>query len=152
MFELVDGHFDPAEALRVFQDDIGDAGAIATFSGQVRRDSDGGPVMGLTLEAFPGVTERGIEHAMTETKARWPITAVKVVHRIGRMGPGDPIVFVAAASKHRRAAFEAVDYLMDYLKTQAVFWKQEHRANGSIWIEPRTQDYEDQARWAAKGT
>ena len=100
------------------------------------------------MSARSPMTERGIEKAMTEAEARWPLMAIKVIHRTGEMAPGEAIVFVATASAHRRAAFEAADFLMDYLKTEAVFWKKEATPEGEHWIEPRSQDYEDRARWA----
>ena len=106
-----------------------------------------GPVDTLYLEAHPVMTERGIETAIKNARTRWSLQSARVIHRIGMMKPGDAIVFVATSAKHRRSAFLAADYLMDYLKTEAVFWKKESGPGGAKWIEPRTEDYEDGARW-----
>ena len=121
---------------------------MVSFTGLVREDAASGDVRALTLQAYSPMTERGIGKAVATAEERWPLTAVKVIHRTGRMLPGEAIVFVAAASAHRRAAFEAADFLMDYLKTEAVFWKKEETATGEHWIEPRAEDHEDRARWA----
>lgn len=138
---------DAPALLRAFENVAADAGAIVTFSGQVRPASTLGDVQTLHLQAYSPMTERGIEQAVSIAKTRWALSHVSVVHRIGDMKPGETIVFVATASKHRRAAFEAADYLMDYLKTEAVFWKKEVSSDAAIWIEPRTEDYKDAARW-----
>ena len=125
------------------------AGAIVSFSGVVRpTNAAGEPVTSLYLQAYSPMTERGMAASLTDALERWPLDGAMVLHRIGDMAPGDTIVFVATASAHRRAAFEAADFLMDYLKTQAVFWKKETTPAGSTWIEPRTEDYADAARWA----
>ena len=125
------------------------AGAIVSFSGIVRPQNGAGErVTGLYLQAYSPLTERGMAAALAEALERWPLDGARIVHRIGDMGPGDTIVFVATASAHRRAAFEAADFLMDYLKTKAVFWKKETTPAGSTWIEPRSEDYADAARWA----
>lgn len=138
---------DAPARLQAFEADAGDAGAIVSFSGHVRGSSAQGEVKVLHLQSYSPMTETGIEAAMTEAKTRWPVTNAIVVHRIGDMYPGDTIVFVATASKHRRAAFEAADFLMDYLKTKAVFWKREKTAASDAWIEPRDEDYADATRW-----
>lgn len=150
MIELTDQPFAPADALKAFEEGARGAGAIVTFTGLVRDLAAGGPVRGLYLEAYRGLTERGIAEAVAAARARWPLDAVRVIHRIGEMAPHDAIVFVAAASAHRRAAFEAADFLMDYLKTEAVFWKKETGPDHARWIEPRAQDYDDRARWAVE--
>jgi molybdopterin synthase catalytic subunit len=143
---------DASEALKRFEERARGAGAIVTFSGQVRPHASSGTVETLHLQAYSPMTETGIESAISEAKHRWSIDQVCVLHRIGDMVPGETIVFVAAASKHRRAAFEAADFLMDYLKTEAVFWKKEGTASGDKWIEPRADDYLDAARWGKKET
>ncbi|MDJ0921400.1 MAG: molybdenum cofactor biosynthesis protein MoaE [Henriciella sp.] len=148
MFDLLDQPFDPAEALKQFNTAIGGAGAVVSFTGHVRPSAHGSAVTGLFLQAYSPLTEQGIEQAIETATARWPLSAVRVIHRIGEMTPGEAIVFVATASAHRRAAFEAADFLMDYLKTEAVFWKKETGETGSTWIEPRSEDYQDRARWA----
>ena len=145
MPEILDTPFDTAGALADFEKTCGDAGAVVSFLGRVRWQ-DG--VTSLELQSYPGVTEDGISCAMCEAQDRWPLTALKVIHRIGKMAVGDPIVLVMTASKHRRAAFEACDFLMDYLKTEAIFWKKQTGPDGTEWIEPRPADYNDNKRWS----
>lgn len=145
---LTSAPFDAAEKLAAFTARAGGAGAVVSFTGLVRPESAAGRVTSLHLQAYPKMTENGIRTAYESALARWSLTAAEIVHRVGDIAPGDPIVFVATASPHRRAAFEAADFLMDYLKTEAVFWKKETRANGEeVWIEPRLEDYTDRARW-----
>lgn len=148
MMTVSDAPFDPADALREFTRAAEGAGGIVSFTGHVRPTSRQGPVRTLHLQAYSPMTEQGIEAAATEAKQRWPLIALQIIHRTGDMAPGDAIVFVAAASTHRRAAFEATDFLMDYLKTEAIFWKKETGPDGSVWIEPRSEDHADKARWA----
>ena len=148
MLRVSDEPFEAGTELAAFEAEAAGAGAVVTFTGLVRDHATAGEVRSLTLQAYSPMTERGIEKAMTEAEARWPLMAIKVIHRTGEMAPGEAIVFVATASAHRRAAFEAADFLMDYLKTEAVFWKKEATPEGEHWIEPRSQDYEDRARWA----
>lgn len=139
--------FDPDAALARFRRANVEAGAIASFIGQVRPGDANDPTESLALEYYPGLAEREIENFAADALKRWPLKAIEIIHRVGAMAPGEPIVFVAAAADHRRAAFEAVDFLMDYLKSEAPFWKQEKRASGTRWIEPRSEDYADIARW-----
>jgi len=150
MITLTGQPFDAAEALRAFEAEAKGAGAVVTFTGLVRDRASSGDVTTLHLQAYSPMTERGIERAAADTRARWDLTALRIIHRTGDMGPGEPIVFVATASPHRRAAFEAADFLMDYLKTEAVFWKKEVTPAGEQWIEPRPEDYRDTARWKAR--
>ena len=100
-----------------------DTGAVAAFVGQVRDLNEGDAVSGMTLEHYPGMTERAIEKIVAEACARWPLDDVTVIHRYGRLEPGEPIVFVGVSSAHRQAAFDACNFVMDYLKTRAPFWK-----------------------------
>lgn len=152
MIKLLDQTLDPAQALQRFTASVPGAGAIVSFTGVVRPKSSAGSVQNLFLQAYSPMTEDCIEVARNEAFARWKLDGAHIIHRIGNMAPGEPIVFVGTASKHRRDAFEAADYLMDYLKTEAVFWKKESCASGDSWIEPRAVDYDDAARWAsAKG-
>ncbi|HTK79875.1 MAG TPA: molybdenum cofactor biosynthesis protein MoaE [Rhizomicrobium sp.] len=118
-------------------------GAVVTFTGIVR----GNGVTGLTLEHYPGMTEREIARHVNEASARWPLLGVTVVHRIGSLRPGDNIVLVATASSHREPAFEAAEFLMDYLKTRAPFWKLEEAATGTEWVEARGSDNDAVRRW-----
>ena len=138
------------QAVSDFEKCAAGAGAIVTFSGLVRPQSAEGDVAILHLQAYTPMTENGIRQAVEEAREKWSLTAVHVIHRIGDMVPGEPIVFVATASPHRRAAFEAADFLMDYLKTEAVFWKKEVTASETRWIEPRAEDYRDRCRWKHK--
>lgn len=142
---------DPIEAsveLAKFVQRAAGAGAVASFAGIARPASRlGGQVDHLHLEHYPGMTERSLAAIAGDGMARFDVSHVAVVHRHGTICPGEAIVFVAAASRHRRAAFLAVDYLMDRLKTEAVFWKREHAAGSSVWIEPTSDDHADNARW-----
>lgn len=147
MIEVSDASIDPGADLTAFQTEANGAGGIVSFSGVVRDTASSGDVSALFLQSYSPMTENGIQNAVDEAQSRWPLTAVLIKHRIGQMAPGDTIVFVATASAHRRAAFEAADFLMDYLKTKAVFWKKETTADGDKWIEPRSEDYQDSARW-----
>jgi len=121
-----------------------DIGAVATFTGHVRAD-DG--LIALTLEHYPAMTEREIARHVAEAETRWPLHGVTIIHRVGRLVPGDRIVFVGVASSHRHAAFEACEFLMDYLKIHAPFWKQEERASGTRWVEAKSADDEAARRW-----
>jgi len=121
-----------------------DIGAVATFTGHVRAD-DG--LIALTLEHYPAMTEREIARHVAEAETRWPLHGVTIIHRVGRLVPGDRIVFVGVASSHRHAAFEACEFLMDYLKIHAPFWKQEERASGTRWVEAKSTDEKAARRW-----
>jgi molybdopterin synthase catalytic subunit len=120
-----------------------DAGAIASFVGLVR----GGEVTAMSLEHYPGMTEKALAGIVVEAKRRWDVLAVRVIHRVGRLLPGDRIVFVAASSMHRQAAFAACEFIMDYLKTQAPFWKREETATGVHWVDARETDDQALSRW-----
>ena len=152
MITLTDSPFDAAEAFRDFEKRAMGAGAIVSFTGLVRGTSKLGKVKTLHLQAYSPMTERGIAKAAADAKVKWALNAVSIIHRTGDLTPGDPIVFVATASAHRRAAFEAADFLMDYLKTEAVFWKKETTDSGAYWVEPRPEDYADRDRWSKTGT
>ena len=143
---VTDKPFDPEAVHRDFRGRAGDAGAIVAFTGLVRGEGD---VTTLSLSHYPDFTESEIARIGRQAETKWPLTAWHVVHRIGDMSPGEPIVFVATASKHRRAAFEAADFLMDYLKSEAPFWKKETRGEQAHWIEPRAEDIADKKRWEA---
>lgn len=147
MLRVSEDVIDAAALLRSFEQRADQAGAIVTFSGQVRSHAADANVKELFLQAYQAMTESGICEAMAIAEQRWPLDHQMVVHRTGAMRPGDTIVFVATASAHRRAAFEAADFLMDYLKTKAVFWKKEVTDQGVAWIEPRDDDYQDAQRW-----
>jgi molybdopterin synthase catalytic subunit len=125
-----------------------DAGAIVSFVGVVRGESHGEKLVSMTIEHFPGMTERELERIAKEARSRWSLQGVSIVHRVGELKPGERIVLVVTAAAHRRAAFEAAEFLMDYLKTRAPFWKRELRASGEHWVEARGSDDEAAARWS----
>jgi molybdopterin synthase catalytic subunit len=129
---------------------LANAGALVTFSGICRRDEDGSPIAALFLEHYPGMAEAEIERHVEEARARWPLLGARVVHRVGRITPGETIVFVATTSSHREAAFKAAEFLMDYLKTRAPFWKKVERAGSAgadQWVEANDKDNAAAARW-----
>ena len=126
-----------------------DAGAVVTFTGICRGDENGQPIAALTLEHYPGMAEAEIERHVAEAAERWPLIGVTVIHRYGRIAPGEDIMMVVTVSSHRAAAFAAADFLMDYLKTRAPFWKQVEKADGKIWVEAKTSDDAAAERWAA---
>lgn len=125
-----------------------DVGAVVSFTGLCRAATDGRAVETLTLDAWPGFTERVMAELEAETRARFDLIDLMAVHRWGPVAPGEAVVFVAAAAVHRRAAFEAADQLMDQLKTRAPLWKREDGPDGARWIEPRPSDHADAARWS----
>lgn len=141
---LLDDALVPETELAAFAAAHPEAGGIASFVGKVRPD-DG--VERLELSHYPPLTLPGIEALADEALARWQLCGVLIRHRIGQMRPGDPIVLVAAAARHRRDAFEAADFAMDHLKSDAWFWKRERRAGEWRWVEPRAQDQADLKRW-----
>jgi molybdopterin synthase catalytic subunit len=147
MIRLQAEPFDAGGELAAFAARVAGAGAIASFLGLVRGESDGGNVSVLELEHYPRLTERTVAAIGEEARDRYGLVGFVILHRTGALAPGEPIVFVAAAAAHRRAAFEAVDYMMDRLKTEGPFWKREHGPRGSRWIEARDADLRDRARW-----
>ncbi len=124
-----------------------DIGAVVSFTGLVRQMTADGPITAMELEHYPGMTERALEEIAAEAQARWPLQGVRVIHRHGRLEPGDRIVLVLTASRHRQAAFEAAEFLMDYLKTRAPFWKKEDHAGGARWVDARDTDDSAAVRW-----
>jgi molybdopterin synthase catalytic subunit len=124
-----------------------DIGALVTFTGICRGDEAGEPLTALTLEHYPGMAEAEIARHVGEANARWPLLGVTIVHRYGRIAPGENIVLVITASSHREAAFSAAEFLMDYLKTRAPFWKQVERRSGAAWIDAKEADDAAAARW-----
>ena len=123
-------------------------GGIGVFVGVVRDVAADSAVAGMTLEHYPGMTERQLEAIEAEARARWPLEASLVVHRVGRLAPGDNIVLVACASAHRQAALDATAFLIDWLKTKAPFWKLEETAEGERWVDARESDDAAAARWS----
>ena len=124
-----------------------DIGAIVTFSGLVRDLNEGDEINGLSLEHYPGMTEKQLEQIAREAEQRWPLQAITILHRVGELHPGDQIVLVLTASQHRQAAYEANEYIMDYLKTRAPFWKKETLQGGSRWLDERSSDEKAAERW-----
>ena len=137
--------FEPGALLTAFCAGRDETGAVASFTGLARAEK--GAALALELEAYPGFTDTAIAAFADDAKERFGLQDYAIVHRVGRIAPGGGIVFVATAAIHRRAAFEACDFLMDYLKSRAPFWKKEHGPDGGRWIEPTAQDRTDAQRW-----
>jgi molybdopterin synthase catalytic subunit len=149
-------YFDVGAEIAALTKSRTDIGGIGCFIGTVRADSkDGGAgrVTGMTLEHYPGMTERAIERIVAQAEGRWPLLGCTVIHRVGPLKPGDNIVLVVAASSHRQAALDATAFLIDWLKTKAPFWKREDLAGGEgAWVDAREEDDLAAARWGAKVT
>jgi molybdopterin synthase catalytic subunit len=126
-----------------------DIGAVVAFTGLCRADENGRPIAALTLEHYPGMAEAEIARHVEEARARWPLLGVTVIHRHGRIAPGEVIVLVATVSSHREAAFAAASFLMDYLKTRAPFWKQVETVAGTTWVNAKATDDAAAERWSA---
>lgn len=140
--------FDPAVELKLLSGESPGIGAVASFTGLARpKAPDGTTVRSMFLDHHPRLTQQSLDDIGAAAADRFDIVDLKIVHRCGTIGPGEPIVFVGASATHRRAAIEAVDYMMDRLKTEAYFWKQERRDDGSQWIEPSAADYQERERW-----
>jgi molybdopterin synthase catalytic subunit len=127
-----------------------DIGAIVTFTGLVREMTKAGAIETMELEHWPGVTERALEEICREAEGRWPLDGLRVIHRYGPLAPGDRIVLVMAASRHRQAAFDACAFVMDYLKTRAPFWKKESGAEGARWVDARECDTAAAKAWETR--
>ncbi len=140
--------FDTAAETAALTRGRADVGAVVAFTGLCR--DEGGRLAALELEHYPGMAEAELARIATDAETRWPLMGLTVIHRFGRIAPGEEIVLVLAASAHRRAAFEAAEFLMDYLKTKAPFWKREHLRDGSVgaWVEAKTVDDEATERWS----
>ena len=128
-----------------------DVGAVVSFTGICRGSEASEAIAALTLEHYPGMAEAEIERHVAEAIKRWPLLGVTVIHRYGRIVPGEDIVLVVTVSSHREAAFAAAEFLMDYLKTRAPFWKQVEKADGKTWVDAKTTDDAAAGRWAAPG-
>lgn len=148
--ELAESDFDADKAAAAFRRGVETAGAIVTFLGQVSAEEEDNPVQALYLDHMPKATLASIKKIADAAEMRWPLLKATIIHRVGKVATGAPIVFVACAARHRRDAFEAADYLMDFLKSDVLLWKKETRVEGETWIEPRAQDYDDKERWGAK--
>jgi molybdopterin synthase catalytic subunit len=126
-----------------------DTGAVAAFVGQVRDLNEGDAVSGMTLEHYPGMTEKALEGIVEQAKSRWDIFDALIIHRIGALKPLDQIVLVVVSGAHRGEAFAACEFMMDYLKTEAPFWKKEQTGRGERWVEARTSDESAKQRWTS---
>lgn len=138
--------FDPGAQVNAFAKGRHDMGAIVTFSGIVR-DVPGGGLQGMEIEHYPGMTKNALTKIAQEAQQRWSLGDVLVIHRYGRLLPGDIIMMVATAARHRKDAFEAAEYLMDYLKSRAPFWKKEFTGNSADWVASRSEDEDALKRW-----
>jgi len=147
MIRVQQDPFDAAAELTAFRKAHGNDGATVMFLGTVREITGEKTISAMTLEHYPGMTERQLEAIGAEAAKRWPITASLVVHRYGRMLPGEDIVMVITQSSHRDAAFDAARFIMDFLKTKAPFWKLEEGETGKAWVEARSSDDEAASRW-----
>jgi molybdopterin synthase catalytic subunit len=143
--------FDPGVETNSMHDACAGVGAVACFVGYMRDFNDGHTVSAMFLEHYPGMTERALEAIAEEARLRWPLLKVSILHRVGALEPGEPIVFVGVASAHRQAAFEACEFVMDYLKTRAPLWKKERTAAGSRWVDGRASDQQALERWQEPG-
>lgn len=147
MISIQSENFDVgAEYLTLTEGDTS-AGAVVTFVGRVRDLNLGRGVLGLHLEHYPGMTEKSLQLILDEAASRWDILRCKIIHRVGDLHLGDNIVFVGVTSSHREHAFAAAEFLMDYLKTRAPFWKKELTEQGSVWVESQEKDMDAAKRW-----
>ena len=144
---IQESDFDVAREIAALTEGRSDIGAVVSFTGICRGNEDGAAIAALTLEHYPGMAEAEIGRHAETAMSRWQLSGIRVIHRVGRITPGENIVLVVTASKHRRAAFEAAEFLMDYLKANAPFWKRVDGADGAGWIEARDHDETAAARW-----
>lgn len=147
MIRVQKENFDIGAEVERLHADRTDIGAIVTFTGTVRDTAKGAPITQMTLEHYPGMTEKELERIESQAKERWPLQESLIIHRYGPMNPGENIVLVVTASAHRQAAFEAAQFLMDYLKTSAPFWKKEAGPDGGDWVDARDSDDAALKRW-----
>ena len=144
---IQEADFDIAREISALTKGRTDVGAVVSFSGVCRGSEDDQTVSALTLEHYPGMAEAEIARHAQTAMSRWPLTGLTVIHRVGRISPGENIVLVLTASRHRQAAFQAAEFLMDYLKANAPFWKREETAAGTAWVDARSHDDAAAARW-----
>jgi len=148
MVRLQREDFDAAAEVAALTAGRDDVGAVVTFTGLCRGSENGQPIAALVLEHYPGMAEAEIARHVEEAERRWPLLGVTVIHRYGRLAPGDNIVLVVTAASHRHDAFAAAEFLMDYLKTRAPFWKQVERAVGMQWVDAKAEDDAAAGRWS----
>jgi molybdopterin synthase catalytic subunit len=144
---IQEADFDIAREIAALTKGRSDIGAVVSFSGICRGSEGSGPIAALTLEHYPEMAEAEIARHADTAMSRWPLNGLTVIHRVGRITPGENIVLVLTASQHREAAFQAAEFLMDYLKTNAPFWKREESAAGTSWVDARDHDDAAAARW-----
>jgi molybdopterin synthase catalytic subunit len=147
---IQEGDFDIASEIARLSEGRTDIGAVVSFTGICRGSEGGDEIAALTLEHYPGMAEEEIRRHAEEALSRWPLQGLIIIHRVGRITPGQNIVLVVTASQHRQAAFDAAEFLMDYLKTSAPFWKREESAKGTAWVEARAHDDLAAARWTKR--
>lgn len=139
--------FDLGAEMSALRGNRSDLGAVAAFVGLMRDFNDGTSVRSMSLEHYPGMTERALTNIAQQAQARWPIDDAVIIHRVGSFAPGDQIVLVLTAARHRGDAFSACEFIMDYLKTEAPFWKKEQTPDGERWVDARTSDETARTRW-----
>ena len=142
--------FDPAAEELAIRSGNPQIGAVVTFLGLMRDINEGDAVAAMTLEHYPGMTEKALAAIVEEAAERWQLEAVRLLHRVGELRPQDPIVLVSVASRHRAEAFRACEFIIDYLKTRAPFWKKEQTSDGERWVEARHSDDQAQSKWSEK--
>ena len=142
--------FDVGREIAALTEGRTDVGAVANFVGLVRDGNDGHSINAMTLEHYPGMTEKALEDICSQAHGRWNLIDSRVIHRVGTLRPGEAIVLVAVSSAHRGEAFAACEFIMDYLKTRAPFWKKEDTPEGTRWVEARTSDDHAAGRWEEK--
>lgn len=147
MISVQQADFDVGEEYRLLRGVAPDIGAIATFVGLVRDFGDKSLVKAMYLEHYPGMTERVLQEIVDEARNRWPVRDVRIIHRVGKLAASEQIVFVGVNSNHREAAFAACEFLMDFLKTRAPFWKKEITDQGEYWVEGKDTDARRADRW-----
>ncbi|TVP59706.1 MAG: molybdopterin synthase catalytic subunit MoaE [Halomonadaceae bacterium] len=147
MIHIQQEDFDSGAELQALEASGPATGAVCSFTGLARDYGDKEGVSALFLEHYPGMTEAAIENILRDAHERWPLQGVRVIHRVGTLQPGERIVFVGVASSHRKEAFAACEFIMDYLKTGAPFWKKEITAQGEHWVEQKASDQSASQRW-----
>ncbi len=140
--------FDPAVEELAIREGNSQTGAVVSFLGLMRDLNEGDTISGMTLEHYPGMTEKALAAIVDEALERWQLDAVRLVHRVGELRPQDPIVLVSVASRHRSEAFRACEFIIDYLKTRAPFWKKEQTTDGERWVEARHSDEQAERKWS----
>lgn len=147
MISIQESDFNISDETALLEQDNHADGALVTFTGRVRNKNLGDDVLALHLEHYPGMTEKSLEAIIDQAQSRWPINRVKVIHRVGTLRVGEQIVFVGVTSPHRKAAFDACEFIMDYLKVDAPFWKKEVTSQGERWLDAKASDQNKAKNW-----